>query len=139
MRITVLAAFIGATAILGTAGGALADASLSQTRGQVLVNTGTGFLPASGQTLKPGDRVMIGNKSSARITFSDGCSLPMGSGVATIPRLSPCKSKAQQVSGNALRQLLSNPWIVGGIIGAAVAIPVAIHNSRSNDKTYTSP
>lgn len=31
--------------------------------------------------------------------------------------------------GNPLRNMLANPWIVGGIVAAAVAIPVAIHNS----------
>jgi len=29
-----------------------------------------------------------------------------------------------------LRNLLANPWVIAGIVAAAVAIPVAIHNSK---------
>jgi len=32
-------------------------------------------------------------------------------------------------------QWLCNPWIIAGLVAAAVAIPVAIHNSKNNDST----
>ncbi|NOY29875.1 MAG: carboxypeptidase regulatory-like domain-containing protein [Planctomycetes bacterium] len=31
--------------------------------------------------------------------------------------------------GGFIKQALSNPWVVGGLVAAAVAIPVAIHNA----------
>ncbi|TWT66742.1 hypothetical protein Pla123a_46300 [Posidoniimonas polymericola] len=34
-----------------------------------------------------------------------------------------------EVVNGQLRNMLANPWIVGGIVAAAVAIPVAIHNA----------
>lgn len=37
--------------------------------------------------------------------------------------------------GNALRNMLANPWIVGGIVAAAIAIPVAVHNSGKHSPT----
>lgn len=37
-----------------------------------------------------------------------------------------CGSK---VGGGGVRSLLSNPYVLGGLVAAAVAIPVAIHNS----------
>ena len=33
--------------------------------------------------------------------------------------------------GSYLRNMLANPWVVGGIVACAVAIPVAVHNSNS--------
>ncbi len=34
--------------------------------------------------------------------------------------------------GPGLRNMLANPWVVGGIVAAAVAIPIAIHNANDN-------
>jgi len=31
--------------------------------------------------------------------------------------------------GGFIKQALSNPWVVGGLVAAAIAIPVAIHNA----------
>lgn len=31
-----------------------------------------------------------------------------------------------------LRGMLANPWVIGGIVAAAVAIPVAVHNSNDS-------
>ncbi len=35
-----------------------------------------------------------------------------------------------QLAMTTFRNWMANPWIIAGIIGAAVAIPVAIHNSK---------
>ncbi len=39
--------------------------------------------------------------------------------------------------GARMRAWLSNPWVVGGIVATAVAVPVAIHNA--DDNTPSSP
>ena len=36
-------------------------------------------------------------------------------------------------------RFLSNPWVIAGLVAAAIAIPVAIHNSRDRDDGPTSP
>jgi len=36
-----------------------------------------------------------------------------------------------------LKQRLTNPWVVGGVIVTAVAIPVAIHNADDDDPPAT--
>ncbi len=46
----------------------------------------------------------------------------------------------QQTLGQSFggfRSLITNPWVIAGIVAAAVAIPVAIHNS--NDDGPASP
>ena len=43
-----------------------------------------------------------------------------------------------QINGMALRNLLANPLVIAGIVATAVAVPVAIHNSKSHS-TPVSP
>jgi hypothetical protein len=63
-------------------------------KGTTLVNRGTGFSPVTGTTeLKPGDRILVRNGAGARITYPDGCNVPVG-GVATVDPLSPCNFMA---------------------------------------------
>lgn len=51
------------------------------------------------------------------------------------PKTSDGPFVSTQMQGMALRNLLANPFIVAGIVATAVAIPVAIHNSRSSGGT----
>ena len=63
-------------------------------KGTTLVNRGTGFSPVTGTTeLKPGDRFLVRNGAGARITYPDGCNVPVR-GVATVDPLSPCNFMA---------------------------------------------
>ncbi len=136
MNMRLLPFFAVATLALGMTGTAHAEANLSEAKGQVLVNAGTGFVAHAGQALKAGDRIMLGPKASARVTFADGCSLPVKAGIVTIPQMSPCKSKAQ--SGGGFRAFITNPLVIAGIVATAVAVPVAIHNSRHHAQ-FVSP
>lgn len=36
----------------------------------------------------------------------------------------------QEASGHVLKAALNNPFIVGGVIAAAIAVPIAVHNAR---------
>src|SRR3954447_15161294 len=63
-------------------------------KGTTLVNRGTGFSPVTGTTeLKPGDRILVRNGAGARVTYPDGCNVPVR-GVATVDPLSPCNFMA---------------------------------------------
>jgi hypothetical protein len=118
-----------AAVIAGSSFAAKADGTLSELKGKVLVNTGAGFVNASEQTLKPGSRIMVSPGASARISFPDGCSVPLKPGLLTIGAKSPCTSKAQVLSGPALAALF----------GAAALISVAIGVTTSNQGSFTSP
>jgi hypothetical protein len=58
-----------------------------------------------------GDQSILGQYCSSPV----GCGSPVGAGFA------------------GFREALSNPLVVGGIIAAAIAIPVALHNSDDDD------
>src|SRR4051794_25745303 len=63
-------------------------------KGTTLVNRGTGFSAVAGTTqLKPGDRIMVRDGAAARITYPDGCNVPVR-GIATVDPLSPCNFMA---------------------------------------------
>ena len=63
-------------------------------KGTALVNRGTGFSAVAGTTqLKPGDRIMVRDGAAARITYPDGCNVPVR-GIATVDPLSPCNFMA---------------------------------------------
>src|ERR1044071_1821511 len=51
-------------------------AQLNDITGNVLVDQGGGFTPASAElTLKPGDRIMVSGKGGATLVFGPGCSM----------------------------------------------------------------
>lgn len=38
-----------------------------------------------------------------------------------------------QTGGGGLQALLTNPWVIGGVIATAIAVPVAVHNANIDD------
>lgn len=109
-----------ASCLAGTA--AHASAQLSNVRGGVLINKGTGYTAVSNSaSLKVGDRVMVNPGSSATLSFGDGCSIPVRAGaIVTIGAKSPCSFKAQGTGPGDYA-----PFIIGG--GAALGIAGAIY------------
>src|SRR5688500_5951128 len=94
------------TGILATAlatipaSAATGQAQLTSTNGKVLVNQGTGFVQPTGRVfLKTGDRIFVGHKASAMVTYlSDNCRVSVPADrVVTIQILSPCQDKAVQI------------------------------------------
>ncbi len=98
-------------------------AKLTEIEGRVLVNTGDEFRPAvSGQSLKPGDRIMAQNNGEATIDFDDGCEEETEvkeNTIVTVPDRSTC------AGGVPLVQQL-NP-AGAGAVGAAGADVSASH------------
>ncbi|MBI1329804.1 MAG: hypothetical protein GC166_07855 [Alphaproteobacteria bacterium] len=43
----------------------------------------------------------------------------------------------QQAQGMMLGRFLTNPYVIGGIVAAAIAIPLAINNNNSHQATGT--
>ena len=92
-------------------------ATLSAVQGQVLVNTGNGFRNAQpGQTINPGDRVLVQPGASAQVSYADGSILNVPSGgVYTIPTTPPVAPPP--AAGGFPPGVL----IAGGVVAAAGA------------------
>ena len=67
-------------------------ATLTEIKGNVLVNQGEEFRPATkGMRLNPGDRIMVQDDSAARLKFDDECPYPIGENkIVTVPEKSNC-------------------------------------------------
>jgi hypothetical protein len=84
-----VAALFGLFAATGFA----AAAELVRVEGKVSVNRGVGFEPASqGAILKPGDKVLVGEGSSASLLYAEpGCVFELASAsVITVAESAPC-------------------------------------------------
>src|SRR4051794_29464176 len=111
-------------------------------KGTTFVNRGTGFSPVTGTTeLKPGDRILVRNGAGARITYPDGCNVPVR-GVATVDPLSPCNFMAADLP--ARHEPLPPPvveeaafpyWPLAGLalLGGGVACAVLCFNNHNNN------
>jgi hypothetical protein len=68
-------------------------ANLSNVSGDVLVNQGDGFQPATpGLALHAGDRVIVSGTGQAGLFYSGGCGVSLAPGsMATVSSLTPCK------------------------------------------------
>lgn len=96
MASKIISGIAAAAFMAATCGSAFAGASITSTKGMVLVNNGSGFTTAvDGTQLKVGDRIMVGVKGKALVNFGKGCSLPIEPGrVVTVGAGNPCTTKA---------------------------------------------
>jgi hypothetical protein len=115
-----------ALATLGIATSAFAGdgaVSLSRVSGDVLVNQGHGFRPATaGMVLHPGDRVLVTPNGGAGLNWSGGCGVKLGGGsLATISGATPCTAGAHNagiVTANAVSNARTgNPGPIGILKG----------------------
>ncbi len=118
----VAGAVIAITAHLPWAGAAKA-ATLADASGTVLVNTGSGFRAAPiSSTLPPGTRVMVRQRSEAKVAYPDFCVVVVRPGqIHTVAQNSPCSTGAAAEAGNLLPH--DYAMVAGGLaIGAGVLI-----------------
>jgi len=132
--------------------GSAEAATLVDIRGEVLVNTGSGFVAANGPTaIAPGHQVFIRPGGSAQIVFGDGCKVPVAhERVVQIGASSPCSSGTQQQQQGASTGAASGPGVVGAAevggvssstlvvgglaIAGGAAIAVGLSSGGSKDK-----
>ena len=115
-------------------------------KGTTLVNRGTGFSPVTGTTeLKPGDHILVRNGAGAKITYPDGCSVPVR-GVATVDPLSPCNFMAADLparTGPPPPPVVAEEpfpyWPLAGLAlaGAGIGAAVALTNHNNNNNFVT--
>jgi len=92
-------------------------------KGTTLVNRGTGFSAVTGATqLKPGDRIMVRDGAAARITYPDGCNVPVR-GIASVDPLSPCNFMAADLPS---RRPPPEPYVPPVAEEAFPYLPVAL-------------
>jgi hypothetical protein len=113
-------------------------ATVEPVEGQVSINRGNGFQRVAGAVqANVGDSVMASPNGSARIVYSDGCSVPVvPQGVITITAESPCKAFAQATPSGESPGLTPGQQfgvaaaIVVGTVGGVVA---AISGNKGTD------
>ncbi|MEZ5899145.1 MAG: hypothetical protein R3D51_06580 [Hyphomicrobiaceae bacterium] len=119
--------------ILGTLAGAAQAATLDNVYGDVLVNTGSGFVQISGPvTLKEGDTIMANAGGSAVLTCDSGAVINIQPGqVTTVCNVTPPGPPPSP-------DTIPNGLIIGGIaVAAGTAIIIGTSNS-GGDKPVSS-
>ena len=119
--------------------GAAFAQSVTEIKGNVRVNTGTGFVQARvTRSLAVGDRVMAQPNGSAVIQYPNGCRVPVAPGeIVTVLASPPCVAGGPPISDtpdlggfNPAYALVGGIVVVGGVL--------LLVNSGSDDKP-TSP
>jgi hypothetical protein len=115
-------------------------AATVEPEGQVSINRGSGFQPVKGVVqANVGDSVMASPNGSARIVYSDDCSIPVVPGaVITIAAESPCKSFAQATPPTQSPD--PGAFVVGAVVlGAGIGGAVAATSSSQTPPAPASP
>ncbi len=113
---------------------AVSAATLSTAAGDVLVNTGRGFVRGQqGQVLNPGDRVMVGNGGgNATVSYDLSCFQSVNVGtVVTVRQGIPCENPATTTNPAPLGNVPTEIIVLGGaaVIGGGVLIYNATKSS----------
>ena len=141
-----------ATLCLATAAQAEGVAQLTGLTGTVLVNAGEGFIAAGGADpimLKPGDRVLLKEDSTATVTYAE-CSFALAKpALFTVSKTAPCAKAGEGVNiipANAGTQNNDDtaggfPLEAGLVAGAAVIAGAAIFllDDDDNDNNAVTP
>lgn len=108
-------------------------AMLSGVNGGVLVNTGSGFVPAApGAVLHTGDQVMVKGQGSAVLDYGKGQVASMASSSSMIVRGKPCGTVAAATSTGSF--IDDNRYLIGGglLLGGGVTAAIIASNRRSS-------
>ena len=125
-------------------------AAVGSLKGDVLVNKGAQFVPATdGDSLAPGDRVLVPRDGGGEIVFRDGCKLQVKPGtMVTVPEASTCVGAVAVVQNTEPAGAGALGVSSGGsdalgytafVVAAATAGYVVIHNGTDNSKKPISP
>jgi hypothetical protein len=139
MMRSVLRAFsVGVTLLCIGAAGQASAASLSGVQGEVLINAGQGLKPATGAANLKGGDIIIAQKGSAKLTYSDGCTIHIAPGSsATVGEKSPCAAQANVQTGQvaaAAPAAAGLPTAALAAGGLAIAGGVAIVAGQKDGK-----
>ncbi len=113
---------------------AVVVAELGAFEGKVLVNHGKGFVPATGALgLNVGDQLLVGEKSSAVVTYNTGCKVSASAGqVLTVSAKAPCKAGEKvAMVGSEMIAPAADPvgagaMAGGGLFGGGSVLPLVL-------------
>lgn len=113
-------------------------ATLLSVTGDVSINSGAGFKPAtSGSEAQVGDVVMASPGARAQLVYPDKCTVPVNPGaVMTVQAESPCAGAYAQVNevclpGDLRWECNAGRYIV--MLGAAAGVAVAVYYVTQDD------
>lgn len=114
MKAYVLGAVMGIASIYTAV--AAENPKLVDVRGDVLVNTGSGFLPINGvAAMRPGDRVYVKKGGAASIDYGQGCLVNLVAGTSsTVSSETPCIGSTSQAGATNNMGM----YVIGGILVA---------------------
>jgi hypothetical protein len=106
-------------------------AQLSGISGNVLVDRGDGFVPATGTTeLRPGNRILVSGKGGALLTYGPGCSVSLAAdSLTTFTGEESCAVGTQGTTTNNSASL----GFMGSLAGSLGATGVAIGSAVADD------
>lgn len=106
-------------------------ANLSDANGKILVDQGQGFVASAGQDLKAGDRVFIGDKSSAVVAYA-ACTVKLDKPtVFVVSKAAPCLqgSNSTQIGSVIISPAYDPGAGSGGILGSGGTGPIVLVGS----------
>jgi hypothetical protein len=132
----ILKIVVGSFAFMGTVAlAAAADApvaNLFAASGKILVDQGHGFIAAAGQNLNDGDRIFVGDKSSANVAYAT-CTVKLDKpAVFVVSKAAPCAQGANQMEiGSVIISPAVDDTPGGGGIGtlgtiALTGVPIVV-------------
>jgi hypothetical protein len=113
-----------------------AAATVTTEQGEVLVNRGTGFKPATQpMEVSSGDQVMVKPKGRGHVVFPDGCTVKVAPGaVFTVGDKSPCERRGSHIETASSTPSAANAadesYVIPSLLAAGV--PIAIIQLRDN-------
>ena len=137
MRISLGLCAFAVTIIVVT--GAVA-ATVTAEQGEVLVNRGTGFKPATQpMEVSAGDQVMVKPKGRGHVVYPDGCTVKVAPGaVFTVGDKSPCERRGSHIetaasTPPAVNAQTNESYVIPSLLAAGV--PIAIMQLRDNQRS----
>ena len=144
MRYMPLALLLALTVASGTA--VAQDAiRLSSVEGEVGVSRGGEFVGArDGQTVLPGQQLLIGPDSSATVTYPDDCRMHylLPGQFPILPECDPTRSRdrsQEQQQATASNALTTTAVVGGAVVGAAAIIDQALDDDDDSEDAPVSP
>ena len=109
------------------------DAPRLDTNGEVMVSNGDAYVSAAdGQVIRPGQRIMVHEGSSATVTYDNGCSISfIRPGTYPIP--------AVCVADSARRAQYGTDWVAVGVVAGVVALVAAGLESMGDENPDVPP
>lgn len=116
-------------------------ATINSVQGEVYFNSGQGYRPLVGTVeAKPGNSAFAAPGGSARVVYSDGCTMKISPGAVTsVSEKSPCQALGQANGGTEPNNTGAKIAIGAAIIGGTTAAILLLTKKNNDDATGPRP